>query len=148
MSKQMGRPPLPKGQSKDFQFGVRLNGEQQKTIGRTVKESGQSYPDFARSAMMEAAAKPPVWVKSKWQVQELDGQLVEFDLNSPQRRLSGVGKLAVRENRDGEMAIDIFIDEPQRDGSITCTRIWLAQNAVDKIELNPNPKPAKFRLVG
>jgi hypothetical protein len=141
----MGRPPLPKGESKDFQFGVRLNSEQQKTIGRMVKDSGQSYPDFARSAMMEAAANPPIWARSKWKVEELDGQLIEFDLKSPKRRLWGVGKLSVRESREGEIAVDIFIDEPNKGIS---TRIWLAQDAVDRIELNPKPKPAKFRLVG
>jgi len=141
----MGRPPLPKGQSKDFQFGVRLNNEQQKKIDRTVKDSGQTYPDFARSAMMAVAAKPPIWVKSKWSKEELDGQLIEFVLNSPQRTLSGVGKLAIWKNPRGEITVDIFIDEPNKGIS---TRIWLAQDAVDKIELNPKPKPAKFRLLG
>jgi hypothetical protein len=59
--------------------------------------------------------------------------------------LGGVGELKVRENALGEIAVDIFIDEPKKGIS---TRIWLAQDAVDRIELNPKPTPAKFRLLG
>jgi hypothetical protein len=145
MKNKMGRPTLPKGEAKDFQFGVRLNSEQQKTISRTVKDSGQSYPDFARSSMMTVAAKPPVWVKSKWKAEELNGNFIEFRLDSPKRLLWGVGKLAVHENARGEISVDIFIDEPRKGIS---TRVWLAQDAVDRIELNPKSKTAKFRLLG
>ena len=61
--------------------------------------------------------------------------------------LSGVGKLRVRENARGEIAVDIFIDESTGPNSGVLTRIWLSQEAVDRIQLSPKPQPAKFKLL-
>ena len=145
MNNKMGRPPLPKGQSKDVQLGVRFNPKDNNQIEKAVKESGQTKTEWVRNAAIAESKAPPIWVKSKWKAEELNGSLIEFRIDSPKRLLGGVGELKVRENALGEISVDIFIDEPKKGIS---TRIWLAQDAVDRIELNPKLTPAKFRLLG
>ena len=144
----MGRPPLPKGQSKDAQIGVRLKPNEDKEINRISQRAGQTKAETIRDAAISKIQSPPIWVKSKWKAEELNGNLIEFRLDSPKRLLGGVGELKVRQNKLGEIAVDIFVTEHPNPFEGIVTRIWLAQDAVDRIELNPNPKPAKFRLLG
>ena len=110
----MGRPPLPKGQSKDVQLGVRFNPKDDNQIEKAVKESGQTKAEWVRNAAIAESKSPPIWVKSKWKAEELNGSLIEFRIDSPKRLLGGVGELKVRENALGEIAVDIFIDEPKK----------------------------------
>jgi hypothetical protein len=145
MKTKLGRPEMPQGKANNQLIHLRVSGEIAKGVDKAAASSYQGKPEWMRDALEEAARNAPVWVRSKWKAEELDGQLIEFDLNSPKRRLWGIGKLAVRENPEKKIRVDIFIDEP--DKGIT-TRIWLAQEAVDKIELNPKPKPGKFILKG
>ena len=144
----MGRPAVPKTKAKTVLRGAMYAPSELKILEKARAKSGLDNSKWMRGAIQSEVARPPIWTKSKWSQEELEGQLIEFDLNSPQRRISGVGKLAVRKNPFGEIAVDIFVDEPQPDGSMTCTRIWLGTDAVEKIELNPKPNPAKFRIFG
>jgi len=58
----------------------------------------------------------------------------------------GIGKLDVRRNSLGEIAVDIFVHEyPSTHEGVT-TRIWLAQSTVDKITLNPDPDADKIKF--
>ena len=70
--------------------------------------------------------------ETKWKREELDGQYIRFDLKSPTRELAGVGKLAVRQNPDGLIAVDIFVDECLVPGRGVLTRIWLAEDAIKR----------------
>jgi hypothetical protein len=144
----MGRPPLPKSEAKYNQVGVRFNPKENRQLDQIARRSGQTRAEAVRAATLYQIESPPIWVKSKWKREELDGKLVEFKLTAPGRELSGVGHFQVLENTRGEIAIDIFIDEHPSPYEGVLTRIWLAQDAVDKIELNPKPEPAPFRLVG
>lgn len=145
----MGRPPLPDGEVKDVQVGVKIKASLAAQISSNIAESQspETRAEWIRNAAINEVQSPPIWVKSSWKKEELDGQLVEFKLVSPNRELSGVGKFNLRENPKGEIAVYIFIDEyPMRHQGVT-TRIWLGQQAVDKIEINPNPEKAKFRVI-
>jgi hypothetical protein len=148
MNKKMGRPTVQQSKAKTILRGAMYAPSELKEMERVRAKAGVDNSKWMRRVIESEIERPPIWGKSKWSPEELDEQLIEFDLKSPQRRISGVGKLAVRKNPRGEIAVDIFIDEPQPDGSISCTRIWLAKDAVDKIELNPKLKPAKFRIIG
>ena len=147
----MGRPPLPKGESKAAQIGVRLNPEGVAKINEMAERSGQTKAEVIREAAELQIQNPPIWVKSKWKVEDLNEQLIEFRLKSkvPQgiRVVDGVGLLRVRKNPRGEIAVDIFIDQWEMPNKGVTTRIWLSQEAVDRIEPNPNQGPAKFRLL-
>ena len=135
---------MPEGKQSTLITTLRISGDIDEAVDKAVKKSKQDKPEWMRDALLEKASNPPRFFKSKWKAEELNGNLIEFRLDSPKRLLGGVGELKSRENARGEISVDIFIDEPQK--GIT-TRIWLAQDAADRIELNPKPKPAKFRLL-
>jgi hypothetical protein len=105
-----------------------------------------------RDAIEDKIQGPPIWVKSQWKAEELDDQFIDFSLKSKAQRgirmLEGIGKMRVRENDKGQIAVDIFIDQFETPFKAVQTRIWLSQEAVDRIKLNPNPKTAKFKLIG
>jgi hypothetical protein len=56
MTKKMGRPKLPKGQSKDFQIGVRFNRDEAGKIRTVVAKTGLTNADWARSVLVGAAS--------------------------------------------------------------------------------------------
>jgi hypothetical protein len=58
MSKpKMGRPPLPKKEFRGEVFGVRLRPDEAREVQAAICESGQSKPDWLRSALLSAARK-------------------------------------------------------------------------------------------
>ncbi len=148
MGKKMGRPPLPKGQARGVQVGVRFKREDDKTIEKVTAGSGQTKADWVRNAALAEARRPVTWVRSKWKLEELDGKLVEFKLTAPKLWVEGLGKFLVRKNLRGELSIEICVLKSPNPNEIVETRYWLGQQAADKIELNPNPKLAEFRLLG
>jgi hypothetical protein len=156
MGNKVGRPAVPKQSAKSVLLGAQLSPSEAKEAARAASSSGLDKSKWLRGAIDNEVKGPPIWVKSKWKREDLDENLIEFELRSKVRVgdqlglrvLSGVGRLRVRENIRGEIAVDIFVDEATGPSSGVVTRIWLSQEAVDRIELNPNPKPAKFRLRG
>lgn len=146
MNKKMGRPPLPKGESKDTQIAVRLQREQSEEFARLAAKAKQTSAESLRDAVDLQIQNPPIWVKSRWTKEELDEQLIAFRLVAPTRIAEGVGEMSVRQNPKGEIAVDIFVTEHQGYKGVV-TRYWLAQQAVDKIELNPDDKQVKFKLI-
>lgn len=146
----MGRPPLPLGKAKEVQIGLRADSELAETIAEDSAKSGETQAEWVRGAAKDKALTPPVWVKSKWTCEDLSDQLIAFCLRSKVEKgirvLEGVGRLKVRENNYGEIAVDIFVDEATGPFSGVLTRIWLSKEAVDRIEINPKP-PAKYRLL-
>jgi hypothetical protein len=155
MDKKVGRPPVPKQEAKSVLVGAQLSPPEAKEAEKAASASGLDKSKWLRGAIENEVKGPPIWMKSEWKLEELNENLIEFELRSKVRVgerlgvrvLSGVGKLKVRENARGEIAVDIFVDEHPTAYEGILTRIWLSQEAVDKIELNPKPKPAKFRLL-
>jgi hypothetical protein len=149
MKKRMGRPLLDKT-AKDELLAVRVGRELARPAANQAKGANQSKSQWLRTAIENQIKGPPIWVKSKWKKEELNGQYIRFDLKSPGRELAGVGKLAVMRNSPGEIAVDIFIDECLVPHRGVLTRIWLAEDAVDRIELNrgEDADKIKFSLVG
>jgi len=56
MKPKMGRPPLPKGQSKDFQIGVRFTRKEAEKIKKAISATGLSNANWARNALINAAS--------------------------------------------------------------------------------------------
>jgi hypothetical protein len=151
MSKKVGRPKVPKKEAKNVYRGAFFAPDELKAIEQARKASGFDKSKWMRGAINQEAIRPPIWMKeTKWKGEELDGQYIRFDLKSPNRELAGVGKLAVRKNPFGQIAVDIFIDECFVPGRGVLTRIWLAEDAVQKIELNraEDADKIKFSLAG
>jgi hypothetical protein len=156
MGNKIGRPAVPKQTAKSVLIGAQLSPSEAKGAEKAAASSGLDKSKWLRGAIDNEVEGPPIWLKSKWKPAELSDNLIQFELRSKVRVgehlgvrvLSGVGRLKVRENPRGEISVDIFVDEAKGPYSGLLTRIWLSQEAVDKIELNPNPQPAKFKLLG
>jgi uncharacterized protein (DUF1778 family) len=146
MNANTGRPPLPKGQARDVQIGVRFTADEDKAIQKAISDSGQSKAEWMRTAAV-AQAKT-IWVKSKWSMEELDNQNVEFRLTAPRLQVTGLGKFLVRRNPRGELAINICAITEATRHQITEARYYIGQAAADKIERHPNANVAAFRLLG
>lgn len=143
----MGRPTLPKGESKDVQIGVRFRPDDNKPVEKKAKDAGQTQAEWVRNAAIAESKNPPIWVKSKWQWEDLRDKYVEFRLTAPKYQVKGIGKFLVRINPRGELAIDICVFEGDIPYHIVETRYYLGQDAADKIEKHPNQKVAEFRLL-
>ena len=152
MGEKIGRPAVPARKAKTVLRGAMYPPEELKQLEQARARSGLDMSKFIRQAVDREIKGPPIWVKSKWKAEELDEQYIEFVLRSkvPEgiRVLEGVGRLSVRENDRGEIAVDIFTHREERANEAISTRIWLSQEAVDRIELHPKPERAKFRLLG
>src|SRR5260221_10122873 len=137
MTRKIGRPPVPKQEAKSVLVGAQLSPPKAKEAESAATKSGLDKSKWLRGAIDNEIAGPPIWVKSKWKIEELDETLIEFELRRKVcigeclgvRVLSGVGKLRVRENEQGEIAVDIFVNESTGPTSGLLTRIWLSQEA-------------------
>ena len=138
----MGRPELPKGQSKDIQVGVRFNSKIGQIIDQESAKLNQTKSDWIRNAAIEEVRMPPWWVKSKWKREDLDGKTVEFSLTDKGGKREGMGKFLVRENLSGKIAIYILTRL-----NIAEIRYVLYQGAASKIERHPDLAVAEFRLL-
>jgi hypothetical protein len=148
MKNKLGRPKVGREAEKSEFVSARLTQGEIKPVETSANESHQSKSEWVRNAVISEVRRPPVWIKSKWKPEELNGKLVEFNLRSPNYRIEGVGEFLVRRNGRGEIAIDICVRKWQGPHEIAVIRYYLFQKTADKIERNPNPEIAPFRLLG
>lgn len=87
-----------------------------------------------------------IWTKSKWTMEQLDRQTVEFQFPVRHGALHGFGEFLVRQNPDGLLAIDILVDMQGKAGTWNQTRYHVPQSGVDRIEDHPDLSRAHFRL--
>jgi hypothetical protein len=89
----------------------------------------------------------PIWTKSKWKSDDLEGKTVEFRVPIASGDWSGIGKFWAVEV-DDRLSVQLVTDEPGRNWAQRIQRIChLPQAAVDRIEEHPNQSVARFRLV-
>ena len=55
MKKKMGRPALPKGETKDTLIGARFTPDETQAVNAAVKRSGQVKSAWIRKALLSAA---------------------------------------------------------------------------------------------
>jgi hypothetical protein len=146
MKLKMGRPTMPKGTAKAVLFAVKMAANDADEIDRAVEQTGQDKPEWMRNALLAEAKNPPVFFKSKWKLEELDGKTVEFKLTAPTYWVEGLGKFQVLENNRGEIKIDIIVKKHETPFKITENRYHLYKQTADKIRIHPNQKSANFRL--
>ena len=97
-------------------------------------------------------APESIWIKSKWTVDELNNQLIEFRL--PIDRGGGIvygtGKLQAwsRSRIDDSLTVRIETIQPTGRGP-ELLQIWfqLGQKCVDRIESHPDQTVARFQLM-
>jgi len=68
MKKKMGRPPLPKGESKESLLRVRLSDSEKKELNKQAKESGKPASEIVRGLIQQGAE---VLVLSRWEKEQL-----------------------------------------------------------------------------
>src|ERR1035437_6330873 len=106
-------------------------------IDRAVDQTGQDKAEWMRNALLAEAKNPPVFFKSKWKLEELDGKTVEFKLTAPTYWVEGLGKFQVLENNRGEIKIDIIVKKHETPFKITENRYHLYKQTADKIRIHP-----------
>ena len=91
-----------------------------------------------------------IWVKSKWKVEELEKQQIEFRLRSSTGDIvSGVGEIWARSRSrvDDLLDIQIVVEQPEGRWKVRQTLFPLSQTSADYIALHPDQKIARFQLV-
>jgi hypothetical protein len=56
MKTKMGRPKMPKGTANNVLFAVRVAANEAAKIQSAIRKSGMSKPEWARSALIQAAS--------------------------------------------------------------------------------------------
>ncbi len=104
----MGRPPLPEGQSKAVQIGVRFNAKDDKQIEKAITDSGadETKAEWIRDAARLVAAESVVC--DKYSVEELDEKTVTFKIRLANGHpIQGRGRIMALQRGDGSMKIQI-----------------------------------------
>ncbi|HXR47543.1 MAG TPA: hypothetical protein VN784_08885 [Candidatus Limnocylindrales bacterium] len=57
MKTKMGRPKLPKGTANTVLFAVKIAANEANKIQTAIRKSGLKKPEWARNALIEAAAR-------------------------------------------------------------------------------------------
>jgi hypothetical protein len=57
MKSKMGRPRLPKGETKDILIGARFSPDESRVVNSAVKRAGQSKSEWIRKALLGAAGR-------------------------------------------------------------------------------------------
>lgn len=146
MKKKMGRPKLPRGQSKDVQIGVRLNSHDDKAIKKEIADSGtqQTKAEWIRDAARLVAAESVVC--DEYSVEELDEKTVAFKIRMKNGQpIKGTGRIMALQRGDGSMKIQIesryVHDEPN-----AFYRFLMPQEAVAWLKKMPNGAEFDFQL--
>jgi hypothetical protein len=149
-NKKMGRPKLPKGETKEAQVAVRFKPDEMIRIEKAATVSGFTNSQLVRSATLDALSRSPYWYKSKWRAQDLNDQKIEFKISTNHGLLAGIGILKVRENAHGEIVVDLFAGQiPTPQNPIAPgIQLWLQGEAIDKIEIHLDQKVAKYFVAG
>jgi hypothetical protein len=147
MIKKMGRPTTPEREAKSVLFGAKLSPPEAKEAERAIRASPLDKSKWLRDAIKQKAANRPIWLRSKWKMEQLDGKLVQFRLIRPEWRAEGVGQFDVDCNERGELTIDILGAQHGNPSHWWQNRFWIFQEDEAKIELHPNQQVADFRLL-
>jgi len=91
----------------------------------------------------------PIWTKSKWTKNDLDGQTVEFDLVEKKRGygVHGIGEFVVSKNPAGLLFVQIeLILMGRNQWERVQVRYYLPQLYVDRIRKHPDQRVAAFQI--
>jgi hypothetical protein len=108
MKTKMGRPKLPKGQSKDVQIGVRFKPDEDSQIEKAIADSGgvQTKAQWVRDAARLMAYDSIIC--EDYSLEELDGKTVTFKILWEQGGpIEGGGTIMALQRGDGSMKIQI-----------------------------------------
>ena len=87
-----------------------------------------------------------IWTKSKWTLEQLDGQKVEFQFPTHRGTIHDTGKFLVRRNPEGLLAVDIVIEVAMGIGKWAQYRLRVLPSGVRRIEKHRDQSIARFRL--
>ena len=144
----MGRPPLPNGESKDVQIGVRLKPAIGKMLAEAAEDSDESASELLRNAASDYL-KTLSWVTCKWTYEQLRDAKVWFPIQLSRGLYEVVGEIFCRAHKNGKMVlkltylevVDIGHGPPQG----CMHQITMTQEMVDRIVETGDPK-VPFRV--
>jgi hypothetical protein len=148
--RKMGRPRLPKGKTKTAQIGVRFRSDEMAKLQRAATAAGFAISEMVRAFALSELARAKAWVRSEWQAEELDGNLIEFDIATTWGPVRGVGVLSATGNAKGQITVSIAVKRPVSAGGgrIVDGEFRLSAEAVGRIEPHPNKDSARFFISG
>lgn len=89
-----------------------------------------------------------IWITSKWKLEELQAESVEFKLPVQDGEVTGVGQFVVTDNSEGQLSINIRTnlkgEGTRKDGMHD---FHLNQWAADRIERHSDRTTATFKCV-
>lgn len=147
MSKKMGRPPLPKGQSKDIQIGVRFKPADHEPISKAAKAAGKTPAEWIRNAALGLAMRKQEWVDaSPWTFEDLSEKTVAFEIKSNSHsEIKGTGVFKVHIRADGKLQITIESRyKHSKEGVLT--EFFVPQSAIKFIRKQPSDCGTDFSL--
>ncbi len=87
-----------------------------------------------------------IWIQSKWKLEDLHTESIEFKLPVQDGEVTGVGQLVVVSNPDGLLSINIRTNlKGEGDRKDGMHDFHLNQWAADRIELHPEKEKAMYR---
>ena len=87
-----------------------------------------------------------IWVQSKWKLEELQAESVEFKLPVQDGEVTGIGQFVVTDNSEGQLSINIRTNlKGEGDRKDGMHDFHLNQWATDQIERNRGGSEVAFR---
>ncbi len=147
MKKKMGRPKLPKGESKDVQIGVRFKARE---IDMVEKCASQEQTDKVRWLRQKSLEATQEWINCKpWLVENLHGKSVAFKLVTIlEGPIVGKGKFDAWKRGDGLVKIRI-ITHPEESTTYASEelRVYIPQRGVQFIKKLPPGSATDFSVI-
>lgn len=141
----MGRPKLPKGESKDIQIGVRLNSEEGKKLAEIAEDDGATPAEVVRKAAKAHLSNGPIWVKTSLPVKDMHGKKIRFTLySSTNDFFEAQGEMMTREKSPDQKSITIRFTFSVSPYVAKITFYPLDQDFVDKIQKAPQGDTVDF----
>jgi hypothetical protein len=89
----------------------------------------------------------PIWTKSHWKKEELDGKLVAFRFPVKGGWVEGIGEFLISRNPKGLLFVQIVVTRQGRNWAERIQTLYqIPQTGVDRIVQHPNQEIAAFRL--
>jgi hypothetical protein len=140
--KKIGRPPLPKGESKAAYVTARLTSDEATELAEAAEENGRSQSEEARRRI----AGEHFWIDCKWSKADLDDQKVKFHIQLNGQWYETIGELSFRERPDGKKRIDLLFFYTVSYNAGVSSNVALPQEAVDSLVDNGPSAHPRFEL--
>lgn len=142
----MGRPPLPKGESKDIQIGLRFKTKENVELERAAQGDKKDKVSWIRQAALEATK---AWITcDQWTPAQLQGKKVCFRVKTIlEGDVEGRGIFDVWQRGDGKCKIRIVAKTMPSLYKKDTLSVYLPQRGVKLIKQLPAGSDCDFSVI-